>query len=223
MGVAVFGSIAVAIFSYFKHRSTAALTERAAGSGNAPCKWLLKWDHQASIDWAASVLSQPDEIAIIDITESGPNPRDEVIEIAVLDGNGSALFHSLVKPVTQRINPKFALAHGLQDKDLESAPSFAEIAPRLFEALKGRQWIFYQKEFIERILKQTCTRYDIDLPGIESTELRHYLAAYEGEWSPYEGSYRLPSLPGSDCRAQGDCWIMLDQIRRMAADSTLVD
>jgi len=221
MGVAIFGSIAVAIFSYFMHRSTQALIDRAAGSGKAPCKWLVKWDHEAAITWATAMLAHPENVAIIDIAESGPNPRDEIIEIAVLDGNGESLFYSLLKPAEQRVNPRATLIHGLRDEDLESAPGFTEIAPRLFKLLEGRNWIFYDQELVERVLGQTCSAYGIDLPRGEPCDLKHYLAAYEGEWSPYDGRYRLPSLPGSEYRAMSDCRIMLDQIRRMTADRPL--
>ena len=215
MAFAVIGSITIAIYSYFKHRSTSAMIDRAAGSGKAPCKWLVKWDHEAAIEWATGLLAHPDNVAIIDITESGPNPRDEIIEIAVLDGTGSVLFTSLFKPVTHRLNPKSTLIHGLQDEDLITAPGFAEVAPSFFLALGDRTRIYYQQDFVERIIGQTCQRYEINMPDGESVDLRHYLAAYQGEWSPYDGRYRLPSLPGSDYRALTDCKIMLDQIRKV--------
>ena len=223
MGIAIFGSIAVAIFSYFKHRSSAALIDRASGSGKAPCKWLVKWDHETAINWAKDLLDNRDNIAIIDITESGHKPRDEIIEIAIMNGHGKLLLNSLVKPESHRINPTASMIHGLKDADLSSAPGFSELIESLRSATTDRTCIYFDLEFVFRIVKQTFQRYEIDPMKENFVDLRHYMAAYEGDWSPYDGRYHLPTLPGSDYRAPGNCKIMLDQIERMAADIPLMD
>jgi hypothetical protein len=108
-------------------------------------------------------------------------------------------------------------------RDLSSAPAFSDLIASLRSATTDRTCIYFDLEFVSRILKQTFQRYQIDPLNENFVELRHYMAAYQGDWSPYDGRYQLPTLPGSDYRAPGDCKIMLDQIERMATDIPLLD
>lgn len=80
-------------------------------------------------------------LAVIDLETTGLTPaEDEIVEVAIVglspDGAIDFEFETLVRPlgsvgVTEAV-------HGLSDKDLEGAPTFAELAGQVGELLDGR-------------------------------------------------------------------------------------
>ena len=85
-------------------------------------------------------------------------PADEIVQIAILDGNGISVVNQLIKP-TIPIPPVASRVHGIADSDVQDAPSFKDIYIRLSTLLAGQVVIAYNMEFDWRMLQQTASRY----------------------------------------------------------------
>ncbi len=84
------------------------------------------------------ILHKP--LCIFDLETTGINiSKDRIVEICVLKVNPDASRESK----TWRINPEMpiskeaSLVHGIWDKDVENAPVFKEIAPKIMEMISG--------------------------------------------------------------------------------------
>ena len=127
MAIALVGGILMAIFNFIRHRRVESLLERAGGEGKAPCRWLVQWDHAEATRWAKEILARTEDVAFIDITESGAGTRDVVIEVAAVDTAGTVLFHSLINSANHPLNPRTSEEHGLVREHIENSPGFDEV------------------------------------------------------------------------------------------------
>ena len=131
----------------------------------------------------------------LDTETTGVSTLDVVIEIAVLDSDGSVLLDTLVK--SPKPIPREATAiHGINDIHLVDAPEWGEVWPKLIRILDGRVLGIYNAAFDLRMLRQTC-----GLAGIawKQPHKRHFcimelFAEYYGEWNRARRSYRWKSL-----------------------------
>lgn len=71
----------------------------------------------------------------VDTETTGLDADAEIIELAVLDMNGTVLLETLVKPV-DAVPPQATAVHGLTDVDLVDAPAWPDIAAPLAEWMK---------------------------------------------------------------------------------------
>ncbi|AZQ76373.1 3'-5' exonuclease [Flaviflexus ciconiae] len=81
------------------------------------------------------------EYAVVDVETTGLDPtRDRVIDIGILLVDSTGLvqgdWSSLVNP-QRPVDATFI--HGLTDEDVESAPAFSLLLPRVVELLRGAQ------------------------------------------------------------------------------------
>lgn len=85
------------------------------------------------------MVLETDRFWVVDVEGNGANPP-EIIEIAMVEVKELKLtgvsHRWLVKPV-QPINPIASRIHGLTDRDVAAAPSFAEISKTIFGLLAG--------------------------------------------------------------------------------------
>jgi DNA polymerase-3 subunit epsilon len=131
----------------------------------------------------------------LDTETTGISPLDVVIEIAVLDSDGSVLLDTLAKS-TMPIPPEATAIHGINDIHLVDAPEWGEVWPELVRVLDGRVVGIYNAAFDLRMLRQTC-----GLAGILWTQpfKRHFcimemFAEFFGDWNQSRRSYRWKSL-----------------------------
>jgi DNA polymerase-3 subunit epsilon len=158
-------------------------------------------DHNAAIHQARSLVEQ--EIVVLDTETTGLEPKDTVIELALLNVSGEVLLHTLLRPAGP-ISSTAQAVHGLTAADLEQAPSFANVWPRLHALLTQYPLVSYNSAFDLRLLWQTAHQAGVVLPdGWDSSAicLMELYAAYRGEVYA-DGEYRSLSL-GEACRAEG--------------------
>ena len=87
-----------------------------------------------------------------------------LVEIAVVDENGSVLFEQLVNPM-HPINPFCVRIHGITDEMVAHAPTWDEIRPELAALLDGSHFVAHNVKFDrgvvgeagDGILESTCT------------------------------------------------------------------
>lgn len=190
------------------------------------CKDLLAWqaredaffarlakDRRHACAWAYQLLQRSDW-ALID-TET--TSLDGVVcEIAVIDGYGSTLFHSLVNP-ERAISRGARGIHGISDEELAAAPTLPEIWPQLQVALRDRAvLVAYNAEFDRTRLLQSAQRYHLEALAQQWECAMAAYAAFCGNWSEYFNDYRWIPLEGGH-RALGDALAALERVREMAA------
>ncbi|HEX9091327.1 MAG TPA: exonuclease domain-containing protein [Anaerolineales bacterium] len=73
---------------------------------------------------------------------TGAGEFSEVVEIAILDINGTPLVDELVKP-KRHIRQNASDEHGITDEMINFAPRWAEVLPKVEEVLVGRQVCLY--------------------------------------------------------------------------------
>lgn len=218
----VFGSVALAVLRYRKHRGRDYMMARAFGGGKAPCRWLVEWDRRAAREWARERLEAPDRWALLAVSTAGPNPRDPVVEVCVVDPAGNVLLDSLAQPrnMTARevMSPDAYQLHGITDEMLISAPPAAEVLAHLAQVLGERDVIVHNAQFGLEMLEASCTRNQVACPVKDPDDLLAWEALSRAEWSPYEGHYELRPLNVRPRRAKAACAEMLQRLRAMAGE-----
>ncbi len=93
----------------------------------------------------------------------------EVVEIAILDSDGSPLADELVKP-KRHIRPIATLEHGITDEMVDYAPHWTEVLPKVEDLLVG---------------KKVCV-YD---PFVELLALKNSYQNYHTRWALDDGNF----------------------------------
>ena len=109
-----------------------------------------------AIQWARNLIAH--DFYVLDTETTGLGPTDEIVQIAIVDGQGAAVLNQLIKP-TIPIPDVASAIHGLSDSDVAGAPSFKDIYIKLSTLLAGQVMIAYNMDFDWRILRQTSARY----------------------------------------------------------------
>jgi DNA polymerase III epsilon subunit-like protein len=91
----------------------------------------------------------------LDTETTGLDDDAQVVEIAVVDEDGSVLFESYCRP-TVPVDPGAQAVHGIGPNLLAGAPTWPEIADQVRHVLDGNEVVIFNAEFDTRILIQTA-------------------------------------------------------------------
>ncbi len=155
----------------------------------------------------------------LDTETTGLEGTDEIIEICILDHDGTALVDSFVKP-RQRIPPDVVRIHGITDTLVQDAPAWPDLWEQVYAALHERQVAIYNADFDLRLMKQSHTQYEMqwDLPDDSFFCLMKLYARFYGEWNSRYRDYRWHSLEA----AAQQCGIPLPpRVHRAREDAQL--
>jgi len=154
----------------------------------------------------------------LDTETTGLGPQDEIIEVCLLDTEGSVLFESLVRP-TRPIPMDAVALHGITDAAVETSPTWPSLWPRLREQMQSRSVAVYNAEFDTRLLRQTLARHglteSVDSSGFFCLMLLY--AQFRGEWDASRRSFRWHSLEA----ARRQVGLELPNAHRARADAML--
>ena len=196
--------------------------------------WSKKFaqDKQAAAAWAQEVLDDP---ATVFLDTETTDLYGFLVEIAVTDRHGAVLLDSLVDPRAE-IEPGAQAVHGIGAADLVGAPTYAELAGRLWAVLRGRRVIIYNVSFDTAVLRREVLRAAAELgPEPRDAEDRYWAplehsarwgcamqwyAQWWGEWDHYHRDYTWQRLGGGH-RALGDCRATRERLVEMAASLAL--
>jgi DNA polymerase-3 subunit epsilon len=131
----------------------------------------------------------------LDTETTGLGPQDEVIEVCLLESDGSVLFESLVRPAGP-IPLDAVRVHGISDDMVARAPGWPEVWAGLQPRLAGRAVAVYNAEFDLRLLRQSLARHalpDVLEPSTFFCLMLLY-AQFRAEWDASRRSYRWHSL-----------------------------
>jgi DNA polymerase-3 subunit epsilon len=154
----------------------------------------------------------------LDAETTGMEERDEIIEIAIIDHDGSTLVDSLVKPVG-KISPDVHAIHGISDEMVKSAPTWPEMWQLLEKSMRGRVVGIYNADFDIRMMKQTHQINQLlwEPPYTDYVCIMKLYAQFYGEWNSSARSYRWQKLDA----ARWQCNLNLPNTHR-AKDDTLL-
>ncbi len=130
----------------------------------------------------------------IDTETTGLNRSDEIVEISIVDHDGSLLLSRLVKP-SQSIPKDAERIHGISNKMVESTQAWPILWPVIRSHLYGRVIAAYNAPFDQRMMEQSHARYR--LPWREQLEFLDVLILFSefyGEWDQFHNSYRMFKL-----------------------------
>ncbi len=153
---------------------------------------------QALLYWQANPV-------YLDTETTGTSPTSEIIEIAVVDHDGSLLFESRVKP-RGGMDPEAVRVHGITLDQLQTAPGWAEVWPHAEAVLAGRRVGTYNSEFDLRMIQQSHLRNWITqrFTGDHFFCIMKLYARFYGERDPRSRSFRYQTLDqaGKQCHIQ---------------------
>ena len=158
-----------------------------------------------------------DKPVYIDTETTGLDRSAEVIEISIVDFDGSLLLNSLVRP-TQSIPLDARRIHGIDDEMVSSAPTWPVLWTQLRDIFYGRTIAAYNAPFDLKMMQQTHQRYR--LPWREALNMLDVLplySDYRGVWDPYRRSMKYFKLE----EAGRFFHIPLPNAHRSAADALL--
>jgi DNA polymerase-3 subunit epsilon len=112
---------------------------------------------ERAIGWARDVAADP-TVVYLDTETTGLDSLAEIVDIAVIAGDGEVLLDTLVRPV--RSIPLVASGvHGIRDADVVHAPSWDVVFPDFDRVTQGRRIIVYNADFDRRMVSQCCAQY----------------------------------------------------------------
>ena len=153
----------------------------------------------------------------LDTETTGVSRTDEIVEISIIDSDGSVLFSKLVKP-SQSIPRDAEKIHGIDNAQVAAAQAWPTLWPQIRQILYGRVIAAYNSPFDSRMMVQSHQRYRMPWrENLEFLEVMQLFAQYRGEWYAYHNSYRLYRLEEAG-RYFG---ISLPNAHRSTADSLL--
>lgn len=106
------------------------------------------------------ILAGLDDWIALDTETTGLGPYDVVIETAAIRADGELLLESLIRP-ERPVHQTASAVHGLRAADLESAPTWPLLWPRLQKRLRETTVVAWNASFDLRLLRQTCDRHDM--------------------------------------------------------------
>lgn len=154
----------------------------------------------------------------LDTETTGTGPNAEVVEIGIVDHDGSVLVDTLVK-ARGKIEPGAQRVHKITAEMLADAPSWQDVWPQVEAALQGRYVGVYNLDFDVRMMQQSHTRSWMQWrqPEVNFFCVMKMYAKFYGQWNPKRGSYKWQSLD----QAGQQCQLKLPNAHR-AVDDTLL-
>ncbi len=170
----------------------------------------------AAISRAQSLLSQ--QPIYLDTETTGVRSSAEIIEISVVDHNGTVLLDSLVRP--QRSIPTAATRiHGITNAMVATAPQWATLWPEVSALLTQHAIGIFNADFDLRLLRQSHQHAGLSWaePTLNAFCIMNLYAQFFGQWDSYRQAYRWQSLE----KAQRHCKISLRNTHRAKDDALL--
>lgn len=165
----------------------------------------------------------------LDTETTGLNADDEIVEICVIDNDGSVLIDSLVKP-TRKMKREVIELHGITNAMVRRAPFWPQIWPEIKKAISGRHVAIYNAVYDARMMRQSHRQNLMKWRSPDKTEFHcvmNLYARFYGEWDYKRDSWKWQKLgvAASQCgivlnmnvhRAKADALMAREILQRMA-------
>lgn len=178
------------------------------------------------VEWARDVIVDPMTV-FLDTETTGLDGMAEIVDIAVIDGQGAILLDTLVRP-TRRIPAGATRIHGIRDEHVAAAPTWDDVFSRLVPIVKGRRVVVFNADYDRKIIRQCCTESGLSLPQSTWQCAMRAHAEYMGEpgwkgkgfrWHKLENAALAFGIPPGGHRALADAEACRLVVQRMATES----
>lgn len=132
----------------------------------------------------------------LDTETTGTGEMDTIVEIAIVDHDGSVLLDTLVKPVGKIPLDAYRI-HGISNEMVANAPPWSQVWNDVYKILSNRVVAIYNADFDIRLMQQTHRLNWMkwsDPPGTEYVCLMKLYAQFYGKPHPSRGGYQWQSL-----------------------------
>lgn len=176
-----------------------------------------------------SRLLNRDDVLILDTETTGLRGAIEIVEIGIINTQGTELLHRYSLP-QDPIEPAAVATHGLSHSALtqRNARPWPQIHAEVSRLLsQAKQVVIYNAEFDLRALRATARRHNLSLPRLKSHCAMKAYARHRNEphprfndprWHKLEDAARYEQIPASQQhRAIDDCQMVLSLMRAVAA------
>lgn len=137
--------------------------------------------NEGEIGWAQAIVAM--RLCSLKIDTTGLTPDDEIVRIAVVNGQEQTTLDLLVKP-TRSLSGTASAANGLSDADLATAPTLPEVWEAIRDALSGSYVLVFSQGFDEKLLDAAAKRHTLlPLVFIGDSVQRHATYYYNREYS----------------------------------------
>lgn len=164
----------------------------------------------------------------LDTETTGLGDNDEVIDLALIDHDGTVLIDTLIRPLIP-VTPGAEAIHGLGNEAVAGAATLSEVLPKLTKLTKGRLVLIYNADFDLRLLHQSANARQVKLPPINAACVMKVYARYHGDWNRHHGNYKWQSqakaarqlgldVPADLHRAAADAQLCRRIVEEMAAN-----
>jgi DNA polymerase III epsilon subunit-like protein len=147
-----------------------------------------------TIRWARRML-EPGAAVVLDTETTSLD--GVVIELAVIDAaTDETLMDTLVHPGGIPVEPGARAVHGITDDELDGAPPWADVVPRLLDAIGDRRVLAYNADFDRARIHQTHRHAGLDPAALPTADRWDCLMqaratwARVGYWVPLGGGHR---------------------------------
>ncbi|MBA2667601.1 MAG: hypothetical protein H0U69_11260 [Trueperaceae bacterium] len=117
--------------------------------------------------WVRELLDS--SFVVLDTETTGLGYDDEIVEIAVVGPDGETLLETLVRPRSGHVPAMVSRVHGLTMRDLQGAPTWAEVYDEVLALTSGRRVVAWNAPFDERMVRQSARLWSLPerLKGFE--------------------------------------------------------
>ncbi len=130
----------------------------------------------------------------LDTETTGLNNTDQIVEIAIIDQDGTALISSLVRP-TVPIPQVVTAIHGITYTMVKTALPWPLVWNEVRPILADRLVCGYNIDFDIQMMRQSHARYKIPwIVSFRKYDILKLYAEYRGDWDAVHRSYRFQKL-----------------------------
>ncbi len=168
---------------------------------------------------AAELLEQGFVVIDFETTGFPSDPTTRIVEVAVMDHRGGVLLNTLVNP-QRHIPSSAARVHGIRDRDVVNAPTFAEVYPMLADLIVNTRAVAYNYTFERAMLSLVCDQCGLPPPTVDWRCAMRAYQSFRGlrGFKSLSDACMAEGITIADAhRALGDCKMTLALIYMMAA------
>ena len=155
------------------------------------------------------------DFVIVDTETTGLGNDAEIVEISIINSDGTDIFTSLVRP-NMPILPELVAIHGINNGMVRNAPCWKDIHDCVMHLFTNKKIAIYNAPYDLRMLQQCSQFAGCRLPDLERQAkcVMQIYSKFRGEWSSKHGNWKWHKLS----QAARDCGIEAAGAHRAAAD-----
>lgn len=137
-------------------------------------------------------MNHPERILFIDAETTGLDPyNDEIVSLAIVDGNGETVFYDYIRPEKRRRWPNATEINGITWKDVKDKKTLMDHEPELGPVFaNAKKIVGYNIDFDIRFLIQA----GIPLDHVETFCVMKEFSSVYGRWSEWKQRNNYVSL-----------------------------